>query len=32
VIPPSSVFDSKGAQVAVLPKPTTTKTYQMGSV
>jgi iron complex outermembrane receptor protein len=31
-IPPSSVFDSKGAQVAVLPKPTAVKTYQLGSV
>lgn len=31
-IPPSNVFDSKGAQVAVLPKPTGVKTYQMGSV
>lgn len=31
-IPPSSVFDSKGAQVAVLPKPTGVKTYQVGSV
>jgi iron complex outermembrane receptor protein len=31
-IPPSSVFDSKGAQVAVLPKPTAVKTYQAGSV
>jgi iron complex outermembrane recepter protein len=31
-IPPSSVFDSKGAQVAVLPKPTAVKTYQIGSV
>jgi len=31
-IPPSSVFDSKGAQVAVLPKPTAVKTYQTGSV
>ena len=31
-IPPSSVFDSKGAQVAVLPKPTSVKTYQAGSV
>ncbi len=31
-IPPSSVFDSKGAQVAVLPKPTAVKTYQVGSV
>ena len=31
-IPPSNVFDSKNAQVAVLPKPTTVKTYQAGSV
>jgi len=31
-IPPSSVFDSKGAEVAVLPKPTAVKTYQTGSV
>ena len=31
-IPPSSVFDSKGAQVAVLPHPTAVKTYQAGSV
>jgi iron complex outermembrane receptor protein len=31
-IPPSSVFDSTNAQVAVLPKPTTVKTYQVGSV
>jgi iron complex outermembrane receptor protein len=31
-IPPSSVFDSTAAQVAVLPKPTTVKTYQAGSV
>lgn len=31
-IPPSNVFDSKGAQVAVLPKPTGVKTYQVGSV
>jgi iron complex outermembrane receptor protein len=31
-IPPSSVFDSKGAQVAVVPKPTAVKTYQAGSV
>jgi iron complex outermembrane receptor protein len=31
-IPPSSVFDSKGAQVAVLPKPTQVKTYQTGTV
>ena len=32
VIPPSSVFDTKNAAVAVLPKPTATKTYQLGSV
>jgi iron complex outermembrane receptor protein len=32
VIPPSSVFDTKGALVALTPKPTTTKTYQVGSV
>jgi iron complex outermembrane receptor protein len=31
-IPPSNVFDSKGAQVAVLPHPTAVKTYQIGSV
>jgi iron complex outermembrane recepter protein len=31
-IPPSSVFDSKGALVAVTPKPTSVKTYQLGSV
>jgi len=31
-IPPSSVFDSAGAQVAVLPHPTLVKTYQAGSV
>jgi iron complex outermembrane receptor protein len=31
-IPPSSVFDSKGAQVAVLPHPEAVKTYQLGSV
>ena len=31
-IPPSSVFDSKNALVAVLPKPTAVKTYQLGSV
>jgi iron complex outermembrane receptor protein len=31
-IPPSSVFDSKGALVAVTPKPTAVKTYQVGSV
>jgi iron complex outermembrane receptor protein len=32
VIPPTNVFDTKGALVAILPKPTTTKTYQIGSV
>ena len=32
VIPPTNVFDTKGGLVAVLPKPTTTKTYQLGSV
>jgi iron complex outermembrane receptor protein len=32
IIPPSSVFDTKGALVAVTPKPTFTKTYQTGSV
>jgi iron complex outermembrane receptor protein len=32
VIPPSSIFDTKGAQVAVLPEPTTTDTYQAGTV
>ena len=32
VIPPSSVFDTAGAAVAVLPKPTLAKTYQTGSV
>jgi len=32
VIPPTSVFDFKNAQVAVLPKPTTVKTFQAGSV
>lgn len=31
-VPPSSVFDSKNALVAVLPKPTSVKTYQIGSV
>jgi iron complex outermembrane receptor protein len=31
-IPPSSVFDTKGAQVAVVPKPTAVKTYQVGTV
>jgi len=32
VIPPTNVFDVKGAQVGVLPKPTTTSSYQVGSV
>ena len=32
VIPPSSVFDVKNAQVAVTPKPTKTNTFQFGSV
>jgi len=32
VIPPSSVFDVKNAQVAVLPKPTNVKTYQAGNL
>ncbi len=31
-IPPTSVFDTKNALVAVLPKPTTVKTFQAGSV
>jgi iron complex outermembrane receptor protein len=31
VIPPSSVFDTAGAAVSVLPKPTLAKTYQTGS-
>jgi len=31
-IPPTSIFDVKGAQVAVLPKPTLTDTVQVGSV
>jgi iron complex outermembrane recepter protein len=31
-IPPTSVFDVTGAQVAALPKPTTTKTYEVGTV
>jgi iron complex outermembrane receptor protein len=31
-IPPSSVFDVKNARVAILPKPTLTSTYQVGSV
>ncbi len=32
IIPPSNVFDTKGALVAVVPKPTSVKTYQIGSV
>ncbi len=32
VIPPTSVFDVKNANVSILPKPTTTKTFQTGSV
>lgn len=32
VIPPSSVFDVKNGAVTTLPKPTTSKTYQGGSV
>lgn len=32
IIPPSSVFDVKSAQVSVVPKPTGTKTFQFGSV
>jgi len=32
VIPPSSVFDVTGAQVATTPKPTVAKTYQGGTV
>jgi iron complex outermembrane receptor protein len=31
-IPPSSVFDVKNAQVGMLPEPTLTDTYQVGSV
>ena len=31
-IPPTSVFDVTGAQVAALPEPTRTKTYQAGMV
>ena len=31
-IPPSSIFDVTGAQVAVTPKPTVATTYQGGSV
>jgi len=32
IIPPSSVFDVKNAAVALIPKPTQTKTFQFGSV
>ncbi|MCU1257427.1 MAG: TonB-dependent receptor [Bryobacterales bacterium] len=32
VIPPSTVFDVKNAVVAILPKPTQAKTYQVGTV
>ena len=32
VIPPSSVFDVTGAQVAATPKPTVARTYQGGTV
>jgi iron complex outermembrane receptor protein len=32
VIPPTSVFDTTGANTTVLPKPTGAKTYQGGSV
>jgi iron complex outermembrane receptor protein len=32
VIPPSSVFDVKNGAVTTLPKPTTAKTFQFGSV
>jgi iron complex outermembrane receptor protein len=31
-IPPTSIFDVKGAQVATLPKPVLTDTFQFGSV
>ena len=31
-IPPTSIFDVKGAQVATLPKPILTDTFQFGSV
>src|SRR5262249_18109918 len=31
-IPPSSVFDTTGAQVGVLPNPTKSMTYQAGTV
>ena len=32
VIPPSGVFDTTSASVAVFPKPTVARTYQVGSV
>ena len=32
IIPPANVFDVKNGQVAVIPKPTQTKTTQFGSV
>jgi len=32
VIPPSAIYDVTGAQVGVLPNPTSVKTYQVGSV
>ena len=32
IIPPSNVFDVKNASVKVLPTPTTTRTYQAGTV
>ena len=32
VIPPANVFDTKGGSVALIPKPTQTKTFQFGSV
>ncbi len=32
IIPPSSVFDTSGANTLILPKPTSAKTYQGGSV
>jgi iron complex outermembrane recepter protein len=31
VIPPTSVFDTKNGEVSILPKPTRTRTFQMGS-
>ena len=32
IIPPSNVFDTTGANTLILPKPTSAKTYQGGSV